>query len=240
MYTNVQYLQQEGEGFSLRPKVLFMSLLSSNLRRLMVRAGLTQVEVAQRAGVDTRTIKLLLAGRSRQPHPRTLHKLARGLDVSADELLAPSGGRAEFDLSTNPVVAEFLRERPELCLGWTEGELAELCGHFGAGGALTHEGVEHMVARMNRKREILAQATLVLETDDAELLEDFVAMLYRRNRITPSSQSRPTRGFGRRDNTPESDRTSTENARRPVRAKRKRRALAIAESERVACDTRDG
>ncbi len=62
-----------------------MSDHAANLRRLMARSGLTLQDVAERTGLHERTLKGILAG-TNKPHARTLHRLAEGLGVNADEL----------------------------------------------------------------------------------------------------------------------------------------------------------
>lgn len=148
----------------------------------MARTGVTQAELARDADVDVRTIKQILSGVSARPHPRTLHRLARALDVSADEFFRPaeSVDRLAFDRATNPMVDAVLADHPQLCAEWTADDFADLYSHFGAGGALTYEGAREMIARVERKRATLDRAALVLETDLADVLIDFVAMLHRR------------------------------------------------------------
>ncbi|HET7015003.1 MAG TPA: helix-turn-helix domain-containing protein [Streptosporangiaceae bacterium] len=61
------------------------------LRRRRESAGLTQEELAERAGLATRTLSNLESGRIRRPHSRSLDKLAHALGLSArasDELQA--------------------------------------------------------------------------------------------------------------------------------------------------------
>ena len=58
---------------------------ASNLRRLMARSGVTLEQVVEASGLSERTVKGVLGGKSK-PHARTLHRLAAGLGVSADEL----------------------------------------------------------------------------------------------------------------------------------------------------------
>src|SRR5579871_1923685 len=61
------------------------------LRRRRESAGLTQEELAEHAGLATRTVSNLESHRSRRPHSRSLLKLAGALGLSSrasDELLA--------------------------------------------------------------------------------------------------------------------------------------------------------
>lgn len=158
-----------------------MADFADNLRRLMARLDLTIESAAERAGLDPRTVKGILRGD--RPHARTLHRLARGLGVEADELFQPTaaaGARRRFDRATNSAVDEILAGQPELCADWTEADFDELYSRFGAGGALTAEGALRTVQAMNRNRETHERVAVLLETAEADLLRQIVDALYRR------------------------------------------------------------
>src|SRR5215831_13921550 len=159
-----------------------------NLRRLMAREGLTLADLISRSRLNHRTLKELLAGR-RQPQPRTLHRLAGGLNVPVEELFQdPALLRHRlFDRHTNPVVDEVIAAYPQMFHGWTAAEFDELYSRFGTGGALTQEGALQAACAMNRRRELLAKVALLLETSEADLLESFLELLYRRTVITAPS-----------------------------------------------------
>lgn len=159
-----------------------------NLRRLMAREGLTVMAVVARTGLDERTVKGILSGANERPHARTLHRLASGLGVAADEFfVGPVRGRGEsFDRLTNPQVDALLAHEPALFAGWTEAEFDELCSQFGTGGALTGEGVVQAARAINHKREVIDKVALVLETGEGELLSEFVELLYRRVLLEPA------------------------------------------------------
>jgi transcriptional regulator with XRE-family HTH domain len=152
-----------------------------NLRRLMARAGLTQEQVISVTGLSQRTVKSLVAGKSK-PHARTLHRLAEGLGVSTDELFQKPSLLAHhlFDRRTNPIVDEVVSDRPELFDGWTEAEFAELYSRFGTGGQLTACGAADVVQAMNRNRDVHRMVALLLESGEAELLAGFVRLLYQK------------------------------------------------------------
>jgi transcriptional regulator with XRE-family HTH domain len=65
----------------------------------MARLNLTMDQVIDSTGLSERTVKELLRGRSK-PHARTLHRLAAGLGVSADEFFwpCPELGRSSPEL----------------------------------------------------------------------------------------------------------------------------------------------
>ncbi len=161
---------------------------AANLRRLMAREALTLAALMRRSGLDHRTLKGILSGRKR-PQPRTLHKLAGSFGVPVEELFQDAAllRHRLFDRQTNAEVEEVVQAHPRLFHGWTETEFDELHSHFGAGGALTPVGTVRVAEKMNRRRELLAKATLLLETSEAELLETMIEAMYRKVVIPPSN-----------------------------------------------------
>jgi transcriptional regulator with XRE-family HTH domain len=158
-----------------------MSDYAANLRRLMAREGLTLDDVIARSGLDERTIKSILAGVNR-PHARTLHRLANGLGVSADELFQDPSLLLHryFDRRTNPLVEETIEANPDLFAGWTEGDFDELYSRFGAGGALTTQGVLDAARIMQRNRQTHRKLALLLESSEADLVVDLIDVFYER------------------------------------------------------------
>src|SRR5262245_6255072 len=65
------------------------------LRRFRTAAGLTQEELAERAGLSTRGVQDLERGLRRSPHPGTTHRLAEALALGPAE-------RAELLATTDP------------------------------------------------------------------------------------------------------------------------------------------
>ena len=150
-----------------------------NLERLMAAAGLSIHEVAERSGVDERTVRAILGGANR-PHARTLHRLAEGLGVPVDELfLDPSQLLyRRFDRHTNPVIDEVVELHPELFEGWTEADFDELHTHVGTGGALSFDGALETVRRMNRNRRLHRRLEVLLESSHAETIHGIIDLLY--------------------------------------------------------------
>ncbi len=60
------------------------------LERARVKAGLEQVELAEKAGVSRQVVNNLERGRSKG-YTETWVKLARALEVSLDEIVEPEG-----------------------------------------------------------------------------------------------------------------------------------------------------
>ncbi len=156
------------------------TLYGANVRRLMARLNLTQADVVAATGLDERTVRSLMRGNS-QPHARTLHKFAAGLGVEVDELFHnPHDGAAAFDRATNPAVAEVIERHPEAFARWSAADFEELFSRVAVGGELTEAGALAAAQTMNRRRELMQQVALILESAEAEHLREFVAMLYRR------------------------------------------------------------
>jgi transcriptional regulator with XRE-family HTH domain len=148
----------------------------------MARLDLTVRDVAERTGLDQRTIKGILRRNSSKPHARTLHQLAAGLGVDVNELFQTPSTLAHrsFDRATNPVVEDYLSQHPEAVEGWSEDEFDELYSHVGTGGGLTTEGASRMIDAINRKRETWRKMAVVFESGEADLLSSIVDLLYHR------------------------------------------------------------
>jgi transcriptional regulator with XRE-family HTH domain len=155
--------------------------LAINLRRLMARDGLTFEEVVAASGLDERTLRALARGTS-NPHARTLHKLACGLGVSIDEFFRPPGRIAprQFDRATNTLVEGVVATHAEIFSHWSEADFDELYSRFGTGGQMTEAGILVAADVMNAKRDVWRRVSVILESGEAELLADFVELLYRR------------------------------------------------------------
>ena len=146
----------------------------------MVRQGLTLLEVVEATGLDERTIRSLLRGKTR-PHARTLHKLTAGLGIDADELFFnPIEEATRFDYRANPAAANIVRRFPEHFAGWTPADFAEYFSRVGVGGELTEEGALAYAAAANRRRELMTQVAVILESAESEHLGEIIDMLYRR------------------------------------------------------------
>jgi transcriptional regulator with XRE-family HTH domain len=150
-----------------------------NLLRLVAAAEMSLQEVAQRTGVDLRTIRGIAHG-SHRPHARTLHRLAHGLRVPVDEFFIDPAQLLYrcFDRRTNPVVDEVLQSDPELFDGWGEADFDELHSRVGAGGQLTRDGTFAAVRDMNRKRELHDKLDLLLESSHATAVGGILDLLY--------------------------------------------------------------
>lgn len=161
--------------------------IATNIRRLMARDNLTFDDVVAATGLDERTLRSLVRGRS-NPHARTLHKLAQGLAVEIDELfqIQTRSGWRRFDRATNALVENIVLEHPEVFEFWGDAQFDELYSRFGTGNKLTPRAVLAAAESMNARRELWRQVGVILESSEREFLAEFVEILYRRAVESPT------------------------------------------------------
>jgi len=154
--------------------------IGENLLRLMARLDLSIAQVAERTGLDERTIRGIVRGTNR-PQARSLHRLAEGLGVPVGEFFLEPAQLLyrHFDRTTNPAIDELLEERADLFSGWSEADFDELHSRVGTGGALTREGALAAVHGMNRKRRLHDQLDVLLESSQADLAAAILEAMYR-------------------------------------------------------------
>ena len=152
---------------------------SVNLRRLLAQHGLTIAEVARRAEIDRRTVQAVLND-SGKPHPRTIHRLAEAFGVATDEFYVEPSQLLyrQFDEATNPLVGEVVEAHPKVFDGWTAADFDELHSRFGAGGALTHDGVVEAAEDMNERRVVYEKLAVLLESSHKDLTKRMIEVLY--------------------------------------------------------------
>jgi transcriptional regulator with XRE-family HTH domain len=179
-------------------------LPTGRLRDLCVVRGWDLGELARRAGVSRTTLYQLDRRRIRRPHSGTLGRIAAALGIPPSALWTEEAGASPqpalhvsaaeaFDRATNPAVAAVAAEQPGLFDRWKANDWAELYSTFGVGGELTPEGVVATAEAMNRKREVVQQLQVVLETHLADVAANVVATLYGMVRVSPADRTTPER-----------------------------------------------
>jgi transcriptional regulator with XRE-family HTH domain len=160
--------------------------VATNLRHHMAREGLTFEDIVTATELDERTVRGLVRG-NKNPHARTLHKLARGLGLEMSELFRTPACHAsrQLDRAANLLVQSFVAEHPRIFERWSPADFDELYSRFGTGGPLTEAGIATAAQAMNAKRDVQRQVNIILESGEAELLSEFVDMLYRRITARP-------------------------------------------------------
>ena len=149
-----------------------------NLLRLMAQGGLSIHQVAEKTGLDERTIRGILSG-AKRPHARTLHRLAEGLVVEVDEFFLDPAQLLyrRFDRRTNPLVEEVLQAHRELFDGWSEADFDELHSRVGAGGPLTRQGTLAAARQMNLNRQWHEKLDVLLESSQAETVGGIIDLM---------------------------------------------------------------
>ena len=84
-----------------------------------------------------------------------------------------------------------IADNPRLFHGWTQDEFDELYSRFGTGGALTEAGAFRAAQPINPRRELLQKVTLLLETNESELLETMIEALYSRAVVQGTKRGTP-------------------------------------------------
>src|SRR3712207_5301523 len=125
----LRHVYEEGRsrGASTRGQV---APFGAHLRRLREAAGLTQEELAERAGLTAKGISDLERGRRRRPYPHTTRCLADALGLSEDErrslfAAVPKRG-GDATLAAPGAVSEPALPSPPTPLVGRERELAEV------------------------------------------------------------------------------------------------------------------
>ena len=154
--------------------------IAENMLRLMAAEGVSTRQIAERSGIDERTIRAVLGGTSK-PHARTLHRLADGLAVSVDEFFLDPSQLLYRRLArrANPMVDEVARTHRKLFIGWAEADFDELHARTGANGTPTVEGTLAAVAEMNRIRKLHDKLDLLLESSQTELIGKVIDVVYK-------------------------------------------------------------
>ena len=117
----------EGESHKATPGHDFP--FGARLRRLREAAGLTQEELASRAGLSGRAIRSLERGERRRPYPHTVRTLADALGLPEDErasLLAAVPGRGSATQVSTTAPSEYNLPTPSTPLLGRERELQEI------------------------------------------------------------------------------------------------------------------
>jgi lambda repressor-like predicted transcriptional regulator len=168
--------------------------LCGKIVRLVQERGWSMEHFARRAELNRLTVRSIFVGPPRKLHHATMRACARALGVSVHDLvtqplekllpkmlipLPEDGGlRILYEQATQPELLAWMKDNSERAARMTPLEIDELLSLQGTGGPLTQLGVEHHVAEIERRRQILEQAAVIAGTEYVDLLEQFVKVLY--------------------------------------------------------------
>lgn len=191
--------------FTTEAELSPLERIAATIRAHRLRRGWSPAELARCANVSRTTLHHLERAQTSRPQAAILRRIAHALELpddwpesefqrrrsagdsnaagvrAASRSVAPPprSPREALDRATNPLVAEVADERPELFRGWSEGDWSELYSNFGAGGALTREGVVECARRIERRRATIRKLEVILDTHLEEVAAGVVDALYK-------------------------------------------------------------
>ena len=168
--------------------------LCAKIARLVQERGWNQEEFARSADLNRLTIRSIFQGPARKLHNATVGACARALGLSVHDLqtqtlekLLPrmrmalptqENLRVLYEQATQPELLAWLEQNPDRAARFSPLEIDELLSLQGTGGPLTAFGVGHYVDQLERRRKILEQVAIIAGTEQIDLLEQFVGLLY--------------------------------------------------------------
>jgi transcriptional regulator with XRE-family HTH domain len=178
--------------------------LAFKIARLVEERGWNQEDFSRIANLNRHTVrKILHGGPKRRLRNATVSQCAEALGLSVNELNTQSLERLLPRMHGKPAVDEealkLLKERatlPEL-ISWLErnqtraaelrpDEITELIDLQAPGGAIEKLGVEQVVERIERRRQVVGRARVLAASDHLPFLEQFVDMLFEKVTRSPS------------------------------------------------------
>lgn len=180
--------------------------LSAKIARLVEERGWNQEDFARLANLSRLTVRGIFQGTARRLHNTTVAACARALGLAVHELrhvplenllarMATPKPRVEshhagsntdvarlHEQATQPELLAWAEENPERARSLTADEWDELLSLQGTGGPLTELGVHHFVEQIERRRLLIDKVLTITGTDQLEVLEQFVDLLYRKVR----------------------------------------------------------
>jgi transcriptional regulator with XRE-family HTH domain len=170
--------------------------VAGKIARLVEERGWNQEDFARIANLNRHTVReIVKSGGGRRLRNATVSQCAAALGLQVNELrdlplerLLPrmhgsptddDGGRKRLqERASSPELLAWLERNPDRAGQFTAEEADELLTMQAPGGALGRMGVEHCVEVVERKRRLLRRVAAIASTDYADLLEQFVGLLF--------------------------------------------------------------
>jgi transcriptional regulator with XRE-family HTH domain len=170
--------------------------LGRKIARLVEERGWNQQEFARIARVNRHTARqiLLTPGGVRRLRNATIGACARALGLSVNDLrtlpldrLLPRMREAAPDRddarrraarATHPELVAWLERNPDRAGRFTADEWEEVLALQDSGDPVTPLAVDGLARRLERRRRLLEQAAIVAATDQLDLLEQIVGLLF--------------------------------------------------------------
>ena len=181
--------------------------LALKIKRLVKERGWNQEEFARITRLNRHTVRQILAPGAqmdRRLRNSTVGACARALGLTVSELtdlplerLLPrmvEGGsgadetlRRRYEEATQPELRAWIDRNQDRARQLSDEELDELLAMQGPGGPLAAFGVEAFVVRIERRRQLVQQVSVIAGTEYLELLEKLVLLLY--EKVRPSGDA---------------------------------------------------
>jgi transcriptional regulator with XRE-family HTH domain len=166
------------------------------IARLVEERGWNQEDFARHARLNRQTVHLIMNGGQRKLRNATVSACATALGVQVNDLKslplerllarqhdpAPPGSeeslRRLYEHATQPELRAWIDRNPDRARCLESDEMDELLSLQGVGGPLTKIGVEHFVAQLERRRQLLHKVKTIAGTELLEVLERLVELMY--------------------------------------------------------------
>ncbi|CAN5341990.1 hypothetical protein BH11PLA2_BH11PLA2_36360 [soil metagenome] len=177
--------------------------LAFKIARLLEERGWNQEDFSRIANLNRHTVRQILnGGPKRRLRNATVSQCAEALGITVNELRTqplerllprmhgkPAGDeealRVLQERATLPELIAWLDRNPGRSVELHADEITEILEMQVPGGPLEQLGVEQVIEKIERRRQLLGRAKAIMGTDQMPFLESFVDMLFEKvNRKT--------------------------------------------------------
>jgi len=170
--------------------------LAGKIARLVEERGWNQEDFARQANLNRQTVREILHQDERKLRNATISSCAEALGLSVSDLKnlplerlmarmhdkSASGDdealRHLYEQASQPELRAWIDRNPERAKLIDAEEMDELLSLQGVGGPLTAFGVEHFVAQLERRRQLLFKVRAIAATELVDLLERMVELMF--------------------------------------------------------------
>jgi transcriptional regulator with XRE-family HTH domain len=170
--------------------------LAWKIARLVDERGWNQEDFSRIANLNRQTVHQIMNGGQRKLRNATVSSCATALGLPVSDLKnlplerllarmhdrAPPGSDEElkrlYEQATQPELRGWIDRNPDRARVLDTDEMDELLSLQGVGGPLTSIGVEHFVAQIERRRQLVMKVKIVAGTELREVLEKLVELMY--------------------------------------------------------------
>jgi transcriptional regulator with XRE-family HTH domain len=170
--------------------------LAYKIARLVDERGWNQEDFSRSANLNRQTVHQIMNGGQRKLRNATVRACATALGLPVSDLKnlplerllsrmhdhAPAGSderlQRHYEHATQPELRAWMDRNPDRARKLDADEMDELLSLQGVGGPLTSIGVEHFIAQIERRRELVMKVKTVAGTELVEVLEKLVEIMY--------------------------------------------------------------